>query len=232
MKIFIFAFFLLACSFVAPFVSQAQEGHNFPVLVEMFSSQNCPACPPADAYMEVLSQSKGVIALSCHIDYFGRTSAGFSKEFCTKRQAAYIKRIGRKSYFTPQAMVNGHMSEIGYETEKVAANITKGRSERVNEIKIRLRGSGVYDFKIGAQKLSHKADLWMAVYDKPHKVNERGRETTYYNVVKNYIPLGQWGGSEISRAIFPITNFQSAGFVIVAQDHTTGKVLAAGDFKL
>ncbi len=216
-----------AQDFTAPIQTKAS-----PVLVELFSSQNCPACPPADAYMKSLAKSDGVIALSCHVDYFGKTSAGLGKKFCTDRQTRYIDQIKRKSHFTPQMMINGHMSEIGYEANKVSASIVKGRSERVSEVMIQPKASGVYSFSIPAKRFSGRADMWIAVYEKPHAVRERGKTTIYYNVVSHFIPLGEWRGGQINRAVFPILNNKSAGFAIVAQEVKSGKVLAAGNYKL
>jgi len=135
-----------------------------PVVVELFSSQNCPACPPADEYIGELSRSKGVIALSCHVNYFGKASAGLGRQICTDRQTRYIEQIGRRSHFTPQMMVNGHMSEIGYETANVAAAIMKGRSERVQEISIKPKANNVFDFSIPAMRVNNKVEIWVAVY--------------------------------------------------------------------
>lgn len=216
----------MAQDFSAPIQKTAS-----PVLVELFSSENCPACPPADEYMKSLSQSDGVIALSCHVDYFGKTRAGLGKKFCTDRQTRYIEQIKRRSHYTPQMMVNGHMDVIGYETEKVSAKIIKGRSERVNKIMIRPKGEGVYDFALAPRDFEGRSDLWIAVYEKPRSVSERGRNMTYYNVVSHYMSLGQWSGGAINRAVFPIVNDKSAGFAIVAQDKQSGEVLAAGEFK-
>ncbi len=245
MKIFIFI--LLLFPFSVPLNAIAQVQSTFvessgvytgplqtkpsPVVVELFSSQNCPACPPADEYMSDLVKSDGVIALSCHVDYFGKTSAGFGKPFCTQRQSQYIKQIGRKSHFTPQMMINGHMSEIGYETTAVAAAIVKGRSERVATVKIQPKASGVYDFNIPAGTVNGAAEIWMAVYQKPQNVRERGRNITYSHVVNRYIPLGVWRGGNIERAVYPIVDSKSAGFAIVAQEARSGKILAAGDYR-
>ncbi len=203
-----------------------------PVLVELFSSQNCPACPPADEYMEQLSESKGVIALSCHVDYFGKTSANLGKKFCTKRQTKYVEQLGRKSHFTPQMMINGHMSEIGYEASNVAAAIVKGRAERVQEIQINAKATNVFDFAIQKSLSPVNAKLWVAVYQKPKTFTERGQPVTYYNVVKHFIPLGNWNGGSYKSGVSPLIDAQSAGFAIVAQDITNGKILAAGNYKL
>lgn len=90
---------------VAQNLSVPLQAKPSPVVIELFSSQACPACPPADAYLGSLIKSKGVIALSCHVDYFGRRGTELGKAFCTERQARYIKQIGRHSYYTPQMMI-------------------------------------------------------------------------------------------------------------------------------
>ncbi len=203
-----------------------------PVVVELFSSQNCPACPPADEYMSDLARSSGVIALSCHVDYFGKTSANLGKPFCTERQSRYIKQIGRKSHFTPQMMINGHMSEIGYETSNVAAAIVKGRSERVREIKIIPQENGVFNFTMPPSSVGSAAEIWMAVYQKPKTISERGKSVVYSNVVKHYLSLGVWKGGAMLQSVYPLIDTQSAGFAIVAQEARTGKILAAGNYKL
>lgn len=227
-------FFLINLPAVAeePDFAEPLQTKASPVLVELFSSQNCPACPPADNYMQVLSRSDGVIALSCHVDYFGRTATHLEKKFCTKRQTRYIEQIGRESHFTPQMMINGHINEIGYETEKVSASIVKARSERVKEINIQPKQNGVYEFNLAAQNLSATADLWMAVYAQPAQHQSRGITMVYYNTISNLIPLGDWNGAAVNRAVYPLVRPTSAGFAIVAQDKKTGRVLAAGDYKL
>lgn len=232
MKLLLICLLLFSTSAVAQDFSAPLQTKASPVLVELFSSQGCPACPPADAYMKDLAQSDGVIALSCHVDYFPVPNDTLGKKFCTDRQTKYIKQIKRKSHFTPQMMINGHMSEIGYERAKVTGSLVKGRSERVQEILIRPKGSGVYDFIMPSVSVTRPADLWLAVYQKPHTVNYRGRSVTYYNVISHFLPLGDWQGSVLQRAVFPLISSNSAGFAIVAQDKVSGKVIAAGDYRL
>ncbi len=228
MKIFIF----LIIIFVPLQTVWAGEKSTAPVLAELFSSENCPACPPADEYMKTLSETKGVIALSCHIDYFGPTQANLGREFCTDRQDFYINNMGRDKYFTPHMVINGHMNEIGYETAKISALLVQGQGDKVDAIKIQSKADGVYEFNLAPRVIKRSAKIFLAVYNKPMNVNERGRNTTYYNVVKRVIPMGQWNGRQLSRAIFPILDKQSAGFAVVAQDSQDGKVLAIGEYKL
>ena len=91
--------------------------------------------------------------------------------------------------------------------------------------------AGVYDFNIPAGKVNGAAEIWLATYQKPITVRERGENVTYSHVIKRYMSLGIWRGSDIDRAVYPIVDSQSAGFAIVAQEARTGKILAAGDYR-
>lgn len=218
--------FILIVLCVFSFPSFAQE--PAPVVVELFSSQGCPACPPADAYVGQLARQRDVIALSCHVDYFP-VLGGLGKKFCTDRQAKYIAQIGRKKYFTPQMMVNGRMSAVGYEEQDIANKISKARGDQAARVAIQSRGQGVYNFSLPVKRLSASADMWMAIYDRPRHFKKRnGKTSTYYNVVSHMIPLGAWSGSAINRAVYPITGEKTAGFAIIAQDRHSGRIVAAG----
>ena len=203
-----------------------------PIVVELFSSQNCPACPPADEYMGKISKMDGVIALSCHVDYFGKASANLGRPICTQRQSRYIEQMGRRSHFTPQIMINGHMSEVGYDQNAVAASIVKARSEKVRKISISKRADSVYNFVLPPMPVSGKVEIWTSVYQKPQTLKERGKNITYSNVLTNYISLGVWDGKELHRAISPVLDSKSAGFNIIAQEIDSGRVIAAGNYKL
>jgi len=191
-----------------PNFAYAQKG-NAPVLVELFTAENCPACPPADKYLAKLAESKSVVALACHVDYFGRGTAALGKSFCTSRQDKYTKQLGRKKYYTPQMMINGQTNEVGYKASKVAAKISKARSDMTQPIFIQSKGQGVFDFTLPKQSLSRAVNLWVATYNKPLMVKTRGKQKTYTNVVQNFIPLGTWNGLADKRAVYPLINSES-----------------------
>jgi len=205
--------------------------NNSPVLVELFTAEDCPACPPADVYLAKLAKSPNVIALACHVHYFGKGTADLGRRFCTQRQATYAAQLGQKKYYTPQMIINGTVDEIGYKSSKVAAKITQAQKDPTKAIKIVQKAPGVYDLMIPPARLSRSANLWLAVYNKETTINKRGRKMTFTNVVDYYTPLGDWNGQALQKAIFPLTNSKSAGFVVAAQDERTGKIFAVGEFK-
>lgn len=229
MKNIIFTYVFLL--FLFPLSAEAQQS-NPPVLVELFTAENCPACPPADKYLAKLAESNSVMALACHVDYFGKGTASLGKSFCTARQDKYIKQIGRSKYYTPQMMINGTTNEIGYKSSKVAAKISKARKDQTKKINISNKGQGVFDFSLPQHILSNPINIWVATYNKPIHIQTRGRKKTYTNVVQNFIPLGTWNGMADQRAVYPLINSNSGGFIVAAQDNVTGQVFAVGEYKI
>ena len=85
-----------------------------PAVVELYTSQGCSSCPPADALLASLSKQKGVIALALHVDYWdyiGWKDTFGSPDF-TARQHSYARFAGEKMVYTPQMVVNGGPSKI------------------------------------------------------------------------------------------------------------------------
>ena len=219
------------CLGTAPAKAQEDLNHSTPVVVELFTSQGCPACPPADQYLGKLAQSRATIALSCHVDYFNVRGDTLARPFCTERQTRYIKQIGRKAHFTPQMMINGHMSAIGYDTTDVAAKMVKGRAEKLTPILIRPVTNQVFNYTIHERNYYDQATVSLILYKKPLRISHRGHSAIYHQVIDKIIPLGTWGGTEITRPFTPLSGQNHAGFAIIAQDIKTGKILAAGNYK-
>ena len=223
--------FILLCVFLisTPPVS-AQD--NAPVLVELFTAEDCPACPPADEYLAKIAKSPNVIALACHVHYFGKGTADLGKIFCSKRQATYAAQLGQKKYYTPQAMINGTVDEIGYKSAEIAAHITQAQKNGAQPIQINQTAIGVFDYQLAARQLRESVELWLAVYNQPVRISKRGVTRDYTHAVQFYTPLGMWAGEASKKAVFPILDDKAAGFVIAAQNRRTGEIMAVGEYKL
>lgn len=126
----------------------ALAGHpdrTVPVVVEMFVSQACAACPPAAEYVESLCSSQNTVALSWHIDYWnilanpkhGRWRDPYARTEFADRQRLYNRKIRRRAtVFTPQAIINGSESVIGSKREKIEAKIADFDAPPPTQIKV------------------------------------------------------------------------------------------------
>lgn len=208
-----------------------------PVVLELFTSQSCGFCPPADALIGQMAQQESIIALSCHVDYFGGPNNSLGQSFCTRRQNEYNRIIGTGPRYTPQLVVNGHKDMIGYQTGKVSAAVIKARAEKVHPISITDAGAGVYSFSLPAIDVKYQEiRLWSAVYDIPQDLpvlagNNFGKKQTYFNVVSKISDIGAWDGRAMTQNLTQTLSDKNAGFAIIAQNVKTGHIVAAGDVK-
>lgn len=217
--------------------TEATQAAPPPVVLELFTSQGCSFCPPADELMGQMIQQQSVIGLSCHVDYFGVRKNSLGKSFCTKRQSDYNRLIGTGPRYTPQLVVNGHMDMIGYEAGKVSAAILKARAEKMKSIAIAGDASGGYTVTLPeAASGNGPLNLWLAVYDAPHSMamtegNNFGKKITYYHVVSDMKDMGAWDGKASSRIVAETLKPDNAGIAIIAQDARTGRIIAAGSLE-
>ncbi len=226
---FIFAFFLLT-----PIAAFAQSAPS-PVVLELFTSQGCAYCPPADELMGRMINLPGVIGLSCHVDYFGVAENNLGKRFCTARQNDYRTLLDKGQRYTPQLVVNGTKDVIGYEGEKISAEILKARAQKLIPIELhRAPNPGYYYFSLPPMdNAGGNLRVGMFVYDAPKRMlitqgNNFGKTMTYHNVVDRFIDLGVWDGLSTTRTVNAGYGPQNAGMAIIIQNIETGDVVAAG----
>src|SRR5258705_13165710 len=123
MRLFTVLFSLATFVYVSPSVTPAaspSDGTRKPVIVELFTSEGCSSCPPADALLSKLDQSQPipgalVVALSEHVDYWDRLGwkDRFSSPMFTRRQEGYARRFHLDSAYTPQAVIDGATQAVG-----------------------------------------------------------------------------------------------------------------------
>ena len=105
----------VAAALVPPLNSDARAGDRPVVVAELFTSQGCSSCPPAEAYLNDLADRADVIALEFHVDYWDYL--GWKDPFASKaharRQRAYAAALGSRQVYTPQAVIQGAVGLVG-----------------------------------------------------------------------------------------------------------------------
>lgn len=230
-------FFLVLGIFCTVFLpARAQTLTNSPILIELYTAENCPYCPPADELMAKLSQLPDIIGISCHVDYFGEGRLKLPRGFCRERQDYYVGKKLASRIYTPMVIINGRYEAIGYQGDKVSAALMKARSDAIAPIRI-AKGEGLmFNISLPAiQTNGADVSLWMMMVDKPHTglalpSRNNGQPITYVNAAGLYQTLGKWDGSaQVKQQPLMVGGIRK-GIVIAAQDNTSGKILAVGKY--
>ncbi|MBY3176411.1 DUF1223 domain-containing protein [Rhizobium leguminosarum] len=186
---------------------QAEDGTPKGV-VELFTSQGCSSCPPADAAFRKLVNQGDVIALAYHVDYWnylGWADTLSSKEN-TERQYGYAKTMGRSNVYTPQAIVNGRDHLAGADLSGINSKIDTYSSEGNGltvPISAAMRGDEL-EIKIGAGQ--GKANVVMVYFDKEKTIDvekgeNSGQKLSYLHSVTNVETVGMWDGKATSLTL-------------------------------
>ena len=222
---------LIGCSAAIGAASALAADANHPVVVELFQSQGCSSCPPANANLNALSQRADVLALSFAVTYWD--SLGWKDTFATprftERQWEYARALRRDNVYTPQVVVNGRFEGVGAEAGEIEALMRKAdRAEAGPTVSI---AGGVV--AIGAAPApAQSADVWLARYDPrdlevPVKRGENaGRTLPHRNIVREFVRLGGWSGLA-ERFNLPAAGESGLGAAILVQTAGAGPILAA-----
>lgn len=216
--------------------AQAQNPLSSPVLIELYTAENCPYCPPADELLARLSDIPGIVAVACHVDYFGEGRLQLPRPFCRDRQQYYVSRQLARRIYTPMMILNGRYEAIGYQGDKVSAALMKARGDGIAPITIQ-KGEGLmFNISLPAiQTNGADVSLWMMMVDKPHTglalpSRNNGKPITYVNAAGLYQMLGKWDGSAQVKSQALMIGGIRKGIIIAAQDDATGKILAVGKY--
>ncbi len=209
-----------------------------PVIVELFTSQGCSSCPPADAYLETLKGRPDVVALSYHVDYWDylgwRDTLG-SAEY-SQRQYDYAKSRGDKNIYTPQTIINGSKHFVGSQRSLVSGGIDAARIEgAVRRVDVEMSENKTdVMINVGAGEPTKEATLWLMAFapvisTEIKKGENAGSTIAYYNVVRKMVPAGMWHG-EAAKIVLPRSSVipeDCKGWVALLQEGKVGPVIGA-----
>jgi hypothetical protein len=192
---------------VCAIVAIIRPAHAEPrAVVELFTSQGCSSCPPADKVIGELAKDPSVIALSMPIDYWdylGWKDTLADARF-SARQQAYSRVRGDRGVYTPQVVVNGSAHLIGSDRAGIEEAMGDTRKDGVMSVPVSMALAGKQiTVSVAASNKSPAAmhgEVWICSIAKEVSIaigrgENRGREITYHNVVRNLLKVGDWNGS-------------------------------------
>lgn len=227
---------LLSGGFIA--VAGMAMADTRPVVVELFTSQGCSSCPPADEFMHRLSAREDVIALALHVDYWDYIGwkDSFAQPAFTDRQKAYAKAGARRSVYTPQMIVGGLDHVVGTHEDDAMALIARHAAVD-HGVAVQAQRNASGQITINAQAaagvngplvihLVHYAPLQRVDITRGENA---GRSVDYANVVTMWRSLGEWDPS-VPLEMQAVSETAEPG-VVILQRGGTGPILAAAHLR-
>jgi hypothetical protein len=207
------------CAMVAMIRPAAAEPR---AVVELFTSQGCSSCPPADKIIGELAKDPTVIALSMPIDYWdylGWKDTLADARF-SARQKAYSLARGDRDVYTPQVIVNGSAHVVGSDRagiEEAIGATRKADAVMSVPISLALAGKQITVSVPASNKAptAARGEIWICSISKAVPISigrgeNRGRELIYYNVVRSLLKVGDWNGNAASWTV-PLENLSREG---------------------
>ena len=204
-----------------------------PAVLELFTSEGCSSCPPAEAYVGELAQRPNVLALAFHVDYWD--DLGWRDRFglpeSVQRQRVYARALGLSSVYTPQAVIDGRADFVGSDV----ASIDKRLSEKRSGVAV---GVAVHDGEVqidlGMQERAAPSDVILIAYLRNAVSNiargeNSGRTLTEFNIVRAIRTLGRWDGRmQQYRAALKSLPSDATDVAVLVQPSGQGPITGAG----
>lgn len=225
---------IVAMLFAAPNRTSAQPTST--VVLELYTSQGCSSCPPADALLEELADEPGVIALALHVDYWDYLGweDPFGERRYSLRQKAYAKAAKSRRIYTPQMVVQGEDRLIGHAAEEIAGSIAAHRSRppraeldiaREDEGGLSIRVTPV-DAPVGPAEV-HVVQYRPEAETDIEAGENAGRRLRYTNIVTDWQTIGRWDGeTEIELSV---DGLDANPVAVIVQRSPIGTVVTAAE---
>jgi hypothetical protein len=216
-----------AAALIVPAAHAADAQH--PTVIELFQSQGCSSCPPANANVNALSQQPDVLALSFAVTYWDGLGWKdvFARPQFTSRQWDYARAFGNDQVWTPQVVINGRSNIVGSRRQPLEALIARTD-----------RGTSGPDVTIAGNSVTvsgstpKPADIWLVRYD-PRAVDvaikageNGGRTLPHRNIVRELVKIGSWRGGKASFTL-PAATLPGLVTAALVQQGPGGPIVAA-----
>jgi hypothetical protein len=203
------------------------------VVVELYTSQGCSSCPPADEFLAMMASDPRILPLALHVDYWDYI--GWADKFAqakfTDRQRAYAKAAGSRTIYTPQLIIGGADRIEGFAPEETAerlrAHLAAGQAVRLtvtregDKVVIRAEADAPLGQPVRVQLVRYKPEETVVI----ERGENAGKTITYHNIVTSWQRLDDWAGQAPLEVTAPFDG-DEPGAVIV-QTSGPAAILAA-----
>lgn len=235
-------FALLPLLFTAAQPAVAEQVRQQPTAVlELFTSQGCSSCPPADALLSEYDEREDIIALAYHVDYWDYI--GWQDTFASAEnsnfQRAYAKAQDKNRIYTPQLMINGSKDVVGSRRGDTDAAILSANLTIPVDLQF---SDGMLKVEIDGNTALGEAKVWLVTYKSTAEVaidrgENRGQTLNYYQIVTNRQVLGMWeptDGAQVKLPLDDMLGAESDGLAVIVQadlNGLPGPILGAASFE-
>lgn len=217
-----------------PMMASAQSG---PIVVELFTSQGCSSCPPADEFLAEMISRDDVLPLALHVDYWDRL--GWKDTFATKgyteRQYAYGRSFKNRSVWTPQFVVQGESYSRGKFRNEVSGFLKKARASQ-SKVALQTSVQGGTLAISATPQVSNLPEMVVIVAGYTPKSSvaikrgeNAGRTINYHNTVNSWTVVGNWNGKGAASLNVPLST--KPPFAVIVQGKDVGQIFAAANIK-
>ncbi len=227
--------FVSAMALLVSVQSAAVAADRAPTVVELYTSQGCHSCPPADTYLGELAKRDDVIALSFHVDYWDYI--GWKDPYAlpanTPRQRRYAKHLGMRYVYTPQMVIQGMAHTTG--SDRRSVKMLMDDLEGAKRLNVKLSGdaSGL-QIEVPGGTFDEDARVIALAYDSYHETEIRrgenaGKKLGYHNVVRDWKEVSNWKGLALNVNVSgsDIALEDRDGAVVLVQSVKSGRILGA-----
>lgn len=199
-----------------------------PEVVELFQSQGCSSCPPANANVMALADRPDILTLSFQVDYWDQLGwkDTFASPRFTARQWDYARALRHDTVWTPQVVINGRLDVTGIRRADLGRALAAGdrglTGPRIS--------AGAGQLRIEGAGPAKASTVWLVLYD-PRRLEvpiargeNGGRTLPHRNIVRALVRLGDWSGGLASWSLPPTHGLRAAALV---QSGPGGPILAA-----
>lgn len=203
------------------------------VVVELYTSQGCSSCPPADEFMAMLASDPRILPLALHVDYWDYIgwADSFAQAEFTDRQRAYAKAVGSRAIYTPQLIIAGEDRIEGFAPEETAQRLREHldaaspvkltATREGDKLVIRAEADTPLTEPVRVQLVRYRPEETVMI----ERGENSGRTITYTNIVTSWQRLDDWSGLAPLEVTAPFDG-EDPGAVII-QSEGPAEILAA-----